>query len=139
MKSRIARLSGSDHGCGPAGSRESACQCEFAIAVQVHAVGIVAGVGDEAVGIGQRDHHQRGPRISPRGDTRLAKSRHQRHCSLFIPVQAADDEGDVRRADRSGEVEIRLGHEVAPLDGYADAVLVNFGEQCGSLMKKREG
>ena len=62
------------------------------------------------------------------GEVRLAKGGHEGTGGFFVAMEAADDEGDVRRANGAVEVEIRLGDDLASLEGCADALLVDFGE-----------
>ena len=96
-----------------------------AIPVQIDAVRVVPGIGDETIGVRQWDQHHGCPDFA-RGDPFLTEGGDQGHGRLFVAVQSADDERDIRGTDRRRQVKIRVGDEIAPLDGNSNAVLVKF-------------
>jgi len=95
-----------------------------AVAVEVHAVCVVAGVCDEAVGIGHGDHDH-GGEDDAGGDDLLAEGGDEGDGGFLIAMKAADDERDIGGAYGGSEVEVRLGDDFARVDRFADGMLVN--------------
>ncbi len=86
-----------------------------AIAVEIDVIGVVAGIGDEAVWVCHGDHDDGGADVTG-DDALLAKGGDEGDGGFFITMEATDDECDIGGADRGGEVEVRLCDDVAGLD-----------------------